>query len=110
MVPYTILLPKFPGYLWAFAKFPGDFRDFSKFPGDLRDFAKFPGCFQDCGVGVGDFLPKPGFLYLFRSRNTFSYWTKEKIQDGQCAKFYPNNSGYFPGSGMKDSKEILEFY
>jgi hypothetical protein len=35
---------------------------------------------------------------------------KEKIQDGQCAKFYPNNSGCFPGSGIKDFKEILEFY
>jgi hypothetical protein len=35
---------------------------------------------------------------------------KEKIQDGQCAKFYHNNNGCFTGSGMKDSKEILEFY
>ncbi len=51
MVPDTILLPKFPGYLWAFAKFPGDFRDFSKFPGDLRDFAKFPGCSRIVGWG-----------------------------------------------------------
>jgi hypothetical protein len=37
---------------------------------------------------VGDFIPKPGFLYLFRSRNTFPTG-KRKIQDGQCAKFYP---------------------
>ncbi len=40
----------------------------------------------------------------------FLYLEKEKIQDGQCAKFSPNHNGCFPGSGMKDSKEILEFY
>lgn len=96
MVPFTILLPKFPGYLLAFAKFPGDFRDFSKFPGDLRDFAKFPGCFQDCGVGVGDFIPKPGFLYLFRSRNTFSNWKKKKSRMGNVQNFTLTTVRIFP--------------
>ena len=96
MVPFTILLPEFPGYLWAFAKFPGDFRDFSIFPRDLRDFAKFPGCFQDCGVGVGDFIPKPGFLYLFRSRNTFSNWKKKKSRMGNVQNFPLTTMGVFP--------------
>ncbi len=81
MVPSigTNLLPKFPGCFWASTKFPGYFRDFAKFPG-------FPGfrCFQDCGVGVGDFIPKPGFLYLFRSRNTFSNWKKKNPGWAMC--------------------------
>jgi hypothetical protein len=89
MVPYTILLPKYPGYLWAFAKFPGDFRDFSKFPGDLRDFAKFPGCFQDCGVGVGYFIPKPGLLYLFRSIGTLFLSGKRKNPGWATCKILP---------------------
>jgi hypothetical protein len=98
MVPSTNLLPKFPSYFWASAKFPGYF----------QDFAKFPGCFRDCGVG--DYIPKPGFLYLFRSRNTFSNWKKKKSRMGNVKKFSPINNGCFPRSGMKDSKEILEFY
>ncbi len=75
MVPYTILLPKFSGYLWAFAKFPGDFRDFSKFPGDLRDFAKFPGCFQDVsrivGWGWEISFPSPDFCTSSGRRTLF---------------------------------------
>jgi hypothetical protein len=81
-------LPKFPGYFWASTKFPGYF----------RDFAKFPGCFQDFGVGVGvvDFIPKPGFLYLFRSRNTFSNWKKKKSRMGNVQIFTLTTMGVLP--------------
>jgi hypothetical protein len=58
-------------------------------------FAKFPGCFQDCGVGMGDFIPKPGFVYLFRSWNTFSNWKKKKSRMGNVQNF-TLTTGVFP--------------
>jgi hypothetical protein len=82
----THLLHKFPGYFCASSKFPGYF----------RDFVKFPGCFQDCGVRVGNFSPKPGFLYLFRSRNTFSNWKKKKSRMGNVQNFTLTTMGVLP--------------
>ena len=80
-----------------FPKFPGDFRDFAKNFQEISGiFAKFPGCFQDCGLGVGDFIPKPGFLYLFRSRNTFSNWKKKKSWMGNVQNFTLTTVVVFP--------------
>jgi hypothetical protein len=68
--------------------------------GYIRDLAKFPGCFQDVSRivewGVGDFIPKPGFLYLFRSRKTFSNWKKEKSRMGNVQNFPLTTMGVFP--------------
>ncbi len=89
------------GYFWVSAKFPRYFLDFTKFPGYLRDFTKFPGCFQDCGVGVRDFIPKPGFLYLFRSWNTFSNWKKKKSRMGNVQNFTLTTMGVFPDQEWK---------
>jgi len=47
-------------------------------------------------VGVGDLIPKPGFLYLFRSRNTFSKWKKKKSRMGNVQNFPLTTMGVFP--------------
>jgi hypothetical protein len=71
-------LPKFTGYFWASSKFPGYF----------QDFAKFPGCFQDYGVGVVYFIPKPGFLYLFRCGTLFLTGKRKNPGWAMC-KIFP---------------------
>ncbi len=48
------------------------------------------------GWGVGDFISKPGFLYLFRSRNTFSNWEKKKSRMGNVQNFPLTPMGVFP--------------
>jgi hypothetical protein len=45
---------------------------------------------------VGDFIPRPGFLYLFRARNTFSNWKKKKSRMGNVQNFPLTTMGVFP--------------
>ena len=86
-----------PGYFWVSAKFPGYFRDFTKFPGYFRDFQDVS---RIVGWGWEISFPSPDFCTSSGRGTLFLTGKKEKIQDGQCAKLYPNNSGYLPGSGM----------
>jgi hypothetical protein len=65
MVPYTIILPKFPGYLWASAKFPGDFRDFAKFPGCFQDVYRIVGWGWEISFPSLDFCTSSGRGTLF---------------------------------------------
>ncbi len=60
--------------------------------------------------GGGRFHSQARIFVPLQVAERFFYLEKGKIQDGQCAQFSPNNNGCFPGTGMKDSKEILEFY
>jgi hypothetical protein len=70
---------------------------------------KFPKYFRVFSKGMGDFIHGPGILYLCRSRNTFLSWRKKESRMGYVQNFPLSANGCFAGSGMKDSKGILEF-
>jgi hypothetical protein len=80
-----------------------------KFPGFFRASTKFPGYFQDYARGVEDFIPQPGMLYPCRSWNTFLSWRKKESRTGYVQNFPLPANVCFAGSGMKASREILEF-
>ncbi len=82
-----------------------NFQDISGISLNFQDISgislNFQDVSQDCGVGVGDFIPRPGFLYLFRSRNTFSNWKKKKSRMGNVKNFPLTTMGVFPDQEWK---------
>ena len=90
--------------------------NFQEISGISLNFQEISGIslnFQDVSRIVGwgwDILfPSPDFCNS-SGRGTLFLTGKRKNPGWAMCKILPNNSGYFPGSGMKDSKEILEFY
>jgi hypothetical protein len=89
-----------------------NFQVFSGLPLYFQDISKLPLNFQDIsGIGapgVSYFILQPGILYPFRSRNTFLRWRKKESSMGYVQNFPLTRNVCFAGSGMKDSRGILE--
>jgi hypothetical protein len=89
-----------------------NFQVFSGLPLNIQDISELPLNFQDIsGIGapeVSYFILQPGILYPFRSRNTFLSWRKNKSSMGYVQNFSLTANVRFVGSGMKDSRGILE--
>jgi hypothetical protein len=56
-----------------------------------------------------NFIPGPGILYPCRSRNTFWSWRTKESRMGYVQNFPLSANECSAGSGMKDSRGILEF-
>ena len=82
---------------------PLHFLDISGISLNFQDVSRIVGWGGRFHSQARNFLPLQVAEHFFKLE-------KEKIQDGQCAKVFPYYNGCFPGSGMNDSKEILEFY
>jgi hypothetical protein len=89
-----------------------NFQVFSGLPLNFQDISKLPLNFQNIsGIGarwVGDFILQPGILYPFRSRNTYLSWRKKESRMGYVQNFPLTANVCFAGSGLKDSRGILE--
>ncbi len=89
-----------------------NFQVFSGLPLNFQDISELPLNFQDIsGIGapgVSYFILQPGILFPFRSRNTFLSWRKKESSMGYVQNFPLTANVCFAGSGMKDSRGILE--